>query len=108
MESKPLAPTRATTIVLRDIEELAKMVSGRGWVLVQESLASEREAVIRAITAHPDTPKEVLDFHRATLRAIDIMINHPQRLRAMLDVEFEIAKASEAVATPKGKPHGSE
>ena len=98
---KSMTAARASSVIIRDHDALKEMQAGRGWAIMSETLTRERERAIVALTTHMDTPKEVLDFHRATLRALDLMASLPDLVATYLKTELEIAKAYEAAV--KGK-----
>jgi hypothetical protein len=86
-----LMGVRPATEIRRDIEELAKLGESRGWAVLAETMAKEREIATRALTSSPTTTREELDFYRATLRAIDLMTGLPGMIKKDLELQLRIA-----------------
>lgn len=78
------------------------MTKTRGWQVILDTLAREKETATRALVASPTTPREELDFYRATLRALDMMSSLPEMIKLGLELQFRVAEAK----TEKDKSDG--
>lgn len=85
-----MAKTTAT-----DLDAIKKLISSRGWAIILDSLASEEQVAIRAVTASSSTTKEELDFLRASLRALRLMQGLPQMIKDGLENDLRLAAATE-------------
>lgn len=95
-----MSEKRTPAQVKRDVEELGKLSKSRGWAVCLEVLEREEAQAIRVLTGNPMMAKEELDFHRASLRAIRLMISLPDMIKPHLETEYRLLE--EAQPTMEG------
>ena len=78
-----------------DLEEIKALVGSRGWAIVKEVLEREANRATDVITSDASTTKEQLDFYRASLRSIRLMLTLPEQISQMLSAEYELAKKTQ-------------
>lgn len=81
--------------VAADLDAVSSLIKSRGWAILHEALAKEEQVAIRSITSNASTPKEELDFLRASLRALRLMQGLPEMIKMQLENDLRLASLTE-------------
>jgi hypothetical protein len=84
----PVVNHRPKGKVTQEHDDIIKMVATPGWQLMLESLSRNKAAAVELLCADKPMSEVELAYQRATIRAIDRMMRHPETILDALKTEL--------------------